>query len=140
MPVVGDCDSGVACCVLSEGSERVCGVRCLLMMPGHNHVQIMCNTSSACHVQHVVLCASSYEGTSQLLSLTEFKYMHLFELYLLAEPVTDEGWDGGGGAEDRRALRKPLMTSFRKCLILNPKNPSPNRDFNIGSRLGKQMY
>ena len=33
--------------------------------------------------------------------------MHLFELYLLAEPVTDEGWGGGGGAGDRKALRKP---------------------------------
>ena len=39
--------------------------------------QITSNTSSAYHVQHVVLCAMWYEGTAQLLSLTEFK-SHLF--------------------------------------------------------------
>ena len=34
---------------------------------------IMCITSSAYHVQLVVLCATRYEGTAQLLSLTQFK-------------------------------------------------------------------
>ena len=34
----------------------------------HNYVQIMCNTSSAYHVQHVVLRATWYEGTAQLSS------------------------------------------------------------------------
>ena len=34
-------------------------------------------------------CATWYEGTAQLLSLTEFK-SHLFELCLLAEPLTDD--------------------------------------------------
>ena len=38
---------------------------------------ITCNTSSASHVQHVVLRARWYEGTVQLLSLTEFK-SHFF--------------------------------------------------------------
>ena len=33
-----------------------------------NCVQITCNTSSADHVQHVVLRATWYEGTAQLLS------------------------------------------------------------------------
>ena len=50
--------------------------------PGRNHVQITCNTSSAYHVQHVVLCAMWYEKTAQLLSLTEFQ-SHLFELYFI---------------------------------------------------------
>ena len=36
-------------------------------------VQITCNLSSACHVQHVVVRATLYEGTTELLSLTEFK-------------------------------------------------------------------
>ena len=40
---------------------------------GHNHVQITCNTTSAYHAQHVVLRATWYEGTAQLLSWTEFK-------------------------------------------------------------------
>ena len=57
---------------------------------GHNCVQIMCNTSGAYHVQHVVLRATWYEGTAQLLSLTEFK-LHLLQLYLLAETLTVEG-------------------------------------------------
>ena len=47
-------------------------------LPGRNRVQITCNTSSANHVQLVVLSATWYEGTAQLLSLTELK-SHLFE-------------------------------------------------------------
>ena len=42
----------------------------------------MCNTSSAYHVQHVMLHATWYVGTAQLLSLTELK-SHLFELYFV---------------------------------------------------------
>ena len=57
-----------------------------LKWPGRNRVQITCNTSSDHHVQHVVLHAMWYEGTAQLLSLTELK-SHLFELYFLAEPL-----------------------------------------------------
>ena len=62
-----------------------------LKWPGRNHVQITCNTSSAYHVQHVVLRATWYKGTAQLLSLTEFK-LHLFELYLIGwtiKPMKD---------------------------------------------------
>ena len=41
----------------------------------------MCNMS----------CATWYEGTAQLLSLTELE-SHLFEFYfILPEPLTDEG-------------------------------------------------
>ena len=48
-----------------------------LKWPGRNRVQISCNTSSAYHVQVVVLSATWYETTAQLLSLTELK-SHLF--------------------------------------------------------------
>ena len=48
-----------------------------LKWPGRNRVQITCNTSSAYHVQHVVLRATRNEGTAQLLSVTELK-SHLF--------------------------------------------------------------
>ena len=48
-----------------------------LKWPGRDRVQTTCNTSSAHHVQHVVLRATWYEGTAQLLSLTELK-SHLF--------------------------------------------------------------
>ena len=41
-----------------------------LKWPRRNRVQITCNTSSADHMQHV-LHATWYEGTVQLLSLTE---------------------------------------------------------------------
>ena len=41
-------------------------------------VQITCNTSSAYHVQHVVLRATWYEGTAQLLNLTEFEIAFFF--------------------------------------------------------------
>ena len=53
-----------------------------LNWPERNRVQITCSTSSAYHVQHVVLRATWYEGTAQLLSLIEFK-SHLFELYFV---------------------------------------------------------
>ena len=52
-----------------------------LKWPGCNRVQITCNTSSAYHVQ-LVLRATWFEGTAQLLSLTELK-LHLFELYFI---------------------------------------------------------
>ena len=48
-----------------------------LKWPGRNRVPIMCNTPGAYHLQHVVLRATWYEGTAQLLSLTELK-SHLF--------------------------------------------------------------
>ena len=35
--------------------------------PGCNRVQITCNALSACHMQHVVLRATWYEGTAQLI-------------------------------------------------------------------------
>ena len=53
-----------------------------LKWPGRNGVQIMRHASSAYHVQHVVLRATWYEGTAQLISLTELK-SHLFELYFI---------------------------------------------------------
>ena len=52
--------------------------------PDSKHVQITCNTSSAYHVQHVVLRATWYEGTAQLLSQssnhTYFSFILLAEL------------------------------------------------------------
>ena len=103
---------------------------------GYNHVQITCNTSSTYHVQHVMLRATWYKGTAQLLSLTELK-SHLFELYFIGWTINR--WRRGGNWTSRR---KPLATSFRKCHILKPKDSSPKRHSNpynsIGSRLGKQ--
>ena len=46
---------------------------CTLNWPGSHRVQITCNTSSNYHVQHVMLRATWYTGTAQLLILTEFK-------------------------------------------------------------------
>ena len=79
-----------------------------LKCPGRNHVQITCSTSSAYHVPHVVLRAMWYEGTAQLLSLTELK-LHLFELYFIGWTINC--WSRGG---NRSTWRKPLAMSFRK--------------------------
>ena len=65
---------------------------CTLKWSGCNRVQIMCNTSSTYHVQHV-LCATWYEGTAQLLNLTEFKW-HLFELYFIGWTINLDSWTG----------------------------------------------
>ena len=54
---------------------------CTLKWPRHNRVQITCNTSSACHMQHAMLCATLYAGTAQLLSLTEFKIAFVWALF-----------------------------------------------------------
>ena len=53
-----------------------------LKWPRCNRVQIMCNTLSAYHMQHVVLRATWYVGTAQLSSLTELK-SHLFKPYFV---------------------------------------------------------
>ena len=55
----------------------------------------------------VMLRATWYEGTAQLLSLTELKW-HLFELYCIGwtiKPMKEGG--------NRSTRRKPLATSFR---------------------------
>ena len=110
--------------------------KCTLKWPGHNCMQITCNTPSTYHVHNVVLCAMRYEGTAQLLSLREFK-LCLFQLYYIG--WTMNWWRRGG---NRSIQRKPLAMSFRKCHILKPEDSSPKRDSNphnsIGGRLGKQ--
>ena len=71
-----------------------------LKWPGQHPMQIKCNTLSAYHMQHVVIRATWYEGTAQLLSLTELK-SHLFELYLnWLKPLTDEGGEETGVPEE----------------------------------------
>ena len=100
-----------------------------LKWPGHNRVQISCNTSSGHHVRYVVLRATWYEGTAHLLTMTEFK-SHLFDLYLLAEPLpmkVGANWS---------TRRKPLAMSFRKCHILKPEYSSPTRDSNPHNSIG----
>ena len=52
-----------------------------LKWPGRNRVQITCNTERLSRAS-VLLRATWYEGTAQLLSLTELK-SHLFELYFI---------------------------------------------------------
>ena len=58
----------------------------MLKWPGCNRVQITCKTLSAFHVQCVMFRATWYQGTAQLLSLTELK-SHLFSFILLAETI-----------------------------------------------------
>ena len=91
----------------------------MLKWPGRYHVQITCNTLSPYHVQHVMLYATWFEGTTQLLNLTELK-SHLFELDFVGWTINQ--WRRGGNWSTRR---KPLATSFRKCHILSPKIQAP---------------
>ena len=75
-------------------------------------------------MQHV-LRATWYEGTAQLLSLTELK-SHLFELYiLLDEPLTDEGGEETGERGEnpwRRASEDVDQTSYLKRSQYNDPN------------------
>ena len=56
-----------------------------LKWPRRNRVQITCNTSSAYHVQHIVIHATWYEETAQLLSLNRIylSFILLAELYFI---------------------------------------------------------
>ena len=56
-----------------------------LKWPGRNLVQITCNTSSAYQVQHVVLHATWFEGTAQLLRQSSNRIY--FNFILLAKPL-----------------------------------------------------
>ena len=92
---------------------------------GCNRVQIMCNTFSAYHVQHVVIRV--WQSWNRI-------------FYLSFIGWTINRWRRGG---NQSTWRKPLATSFRKCHILQPEDSSPKWDSNshnsIGGRLGKQM-
>ena len=68
-----------------------------------------------------MLRATWYEGTAQLLSLTELK-SHLFELYFI-------GWTIKPMKDGRKPEypEKTLATSFRKCHILQPEDTSPKQ-------------
>ena len=76
---------------------------CTFKCPGHNCVQIMCNTSDAYHVQHV-LC-HLYKWATQLSS---FDRVEIYSLFYWLKPLTDRGGKN-------RAPREILPTSFRKC-------------------------
>ena len=106
---IRDCLQSSHCAANRLQHVRSSGPKC-------NRVQIMCNTSSAYHVQHVVLCATWYEGTAQRLCLTEHK-LHLFEFYFI-------GWTINWGRRGRNqsTQRKPLVKSFRKCHIPKPED------------------
>ena len=64
---------------------------CTLKWPGCNCVHMICNASSANHLQHVILLPCGTKGQLKL---------YLFELYLihklLAEPLTNEGGEETG--------------------------------------------
>ena len=67
-----------------------------LMWPGRIRVQIMCNTSSAYLVQHVMLNATWYEGTAQLLNLTELEIVFILALFYWLDHWSDEGGEETG--------------------------------------------
>ena len=79
---------------------------------------------------HQALIAAWHKGTTQLLSLTEFK-SHLFELFFIGWTIN--WWRRGG---DRSTRRKPLATSFRNCHILKHEDSSPKQDSNPHNSIG----
>ena len=105
-----------------------------LKWPRCNPVQIMCNTLSTYHMQHVCHLA---RRDSSAIKFDRVEITSMLALSSWLKPLTNEG--GGGNWS---TCRKPLMMSFRKCHILKPENSSPDRDSNphsgIGGRLGKQ--
>ena len=94
-----------------------------LKWPRRNRAQIiiMCNTSSAFHVQHVVLRATWYEGTAQLLSLTELK-SHLFELYFVGWIIKPDA----GGEETGVPGENPWRRASENATYYSPKIQAPS--------------
>ena len=83
-----------------------------LKWPGHNHVQITCNTSSTYHVQ--VSCYMPLGTKGQLSCEVKQSWNRIYSSFiLLAEPLNR--WRRGG---NRSTQRKPLATSFRKQCTL----------------------
>ena len=92
-----------------------------LKWPRRNRVQITCNTTSAYHVQHVVLRATWYEGTAQLLSLTELK-SHSFELYFVGWIIKPDE----GGEETRVPGENPWRRASENATYYSPKIQAPS--------------
>ena len=80
----------------------------MLKWPRRNCVQITCNTSNICHMQHVAQHATWYEGTAQLLSLTELK-SHLFALFFYFI-----GWTSKPMKEGRKPEYPPKKKKKKK--------------------------
>ena len=111
----------------------------------NTYAQVVWAQSCANHVQHierfsrasVMLRATWYEGTAQLLSLTELK-SHLFELYFIGwtiKPMKE-------GKKPEYPDKTPGDELKKKRHIVQPEDSSPKRDSNprssIVGRLGKQ--
>ena len=99
--------------------------------------------SCANHVKHIkclspAMCHFVWRDSSAI-KFHRDEITFILALFHWLKPFTDERRGG-----NRSTLRKPLMTSFRKCHILKPENSSPKWDSNphssIGGRLGKQTF
>ena len=126
-------------CFTISSQRRELSPTCTLKWPGAqpcaNHVQHIERLSHA----SVMLHATWYEGTTQLLSLTELK-SHLFELYFI-------GWTIKTMKEGRKPeySEKTPGDELQKMpyyILLIPQDSSPKWDSDlrssIGGRLGKQ--
>ena len=71
-----------------------------LKWPGYHRREVMSNTSSTYHMQNVVILARWYEGTAQLLGLTEINHIY-FSFVFWAELLPD------GGEETRVPRENP---------------------------------
>ena len=70
-------------------------------------------------MQHVVLCATWYEGTAQLLSLTGFNRVSL-SFILLAEPFTDDGGEETGVPGEKPWRRASENATYKSSKIQAP--------------------
>ena len=101
-----------------------CAANCLQHVRSCGQGAIACKSRATHRALALITCnmscAAWYEGTAQLLSLTELK-SHLFQLFYWMKTLTDEG-----GEEIRvPGGKKKRTTSFRKCYILSPKIQAP---------------
>ena len=118
-----------------------CAANCLQHVFSSCPVAIVCK-SRATHLAlftckcHVTCHLVRRDSSAVKFNRVEIAFISAF-FFKLAEPLNRRRRGG-----NRSTRRKPLATSFRKCLILQPEDSSPKRDSNprssIGGRLGKQ--
>ena len=117
----------------SDPGAIVCIIIIITLQSCANHMQHIEHLSHAtCHVA----CHMVWRDRSAIQVWQSWDHIYL-SFTLLAEPLNR--WRRG---RNRSTRRKPLVTSFRKCHILQSKDSSPKRVSNphnsIGGRPGKQ--
>ena len=97
-----------------------------LQWPQRNRAQIMCNTSRAYHVQHVIRHGVRRDSSAFEIALN-------LTLFYLLKPLTDNGGQETGVPEEN-----PRRRASEKATHKSREHSSPNRDENPHPIIGRR--